>query len=52
MEIRIESYYDGWSINIGDKSFRWDHNEEDLGTIGIKKALEELGHKVEIEECY
>jgi hypothetical protein len=51
-EINIEQYSDGWCVKVDGKSFRWDHNDEDMGTEGIKKLLEYLGHDVEIEECY
>lgn len=52
MKIQIEYYADGWTIKIDDKRFRWDHNDHDMGTTGIKEALEYLGHEVEVEECY
>lgn len=43
-DITIEQYCDGW--------FRWDHNDEDMGTQGIKDLLTYLGHNVTVEECY
>lgn len=51
-DIVIEQYCDGWTVNIDGKRFRWDHNDEDMGTESIKKLLEYLGHTVTIEECY
>jgi hypothetical protein len=51
-DIEIEQYCDGWAVKVDGKSFRWDHNDEDMGTEGIKKLLEHLGHKVTVEECY
>jgi hypothetical protein len=51
-DIRIEQYCDGWTVLIDDKRFSWDHNDEDMGTDGIKKLLKYLGHKVTVEECY
>lgn len=51
-DITIEQYCDGWTVLVDGKRFRWDHNDEDMGTESIKKLLEYLGHKVEVEECY
>jgi hypothetical protein len=51
-DIDIELYCDGWKVNVDGKSFHWDHNDEDMGTVGIKELLEYLGHKVTVEECY
>lgn len=51
-EISIEWMCDGWTVNVDNKRFRWDHNDEDMGTESIKKLLEYLGHNVTIEECY
>ena len=51
-DIEIELYCDGWKVKVDNKNFRWDHNDEDMGTESIKKLLEYLGHKVSIEECY
>ena len=51
-DIEIELYWDGWTVKVDDKRFRWDHNDEDMGTEGIKKLLEYLGYKVTVEECY
>lgn len=50
--ITIEWYSDGWSILVDNERFRWDHNDEDMGTEGIKQLLEHLGHTVTVEECY
>jgi hypothetical protein len=50
-DITIEQYCDGWSVEVDGKRFRWDH-DEDMGTEGIKKLLEHLGHTVTVEECY
>jgi hypothetical protein len=51
-DIEIEQYSDGWAVEVDGKRFRWDHNDEDMGTEGIKKLLEYLGHNVTVEECY
>jgi hypothetical protein len=51
-DIQIEQYCDGWAVEVDGKRFRWDHNDEDMGTEGIKKLLEYLGHNVTVEECY
>ena len=51
-DIEIKLYWDGWAVKVDDKRFRWDHNDEDMGTEGIKKLLEYLGYKVTVEECY
>lgn len=51
-DIIIELYSDGWTVKIDGKWFRWNHNDEDMGTEGIKNLLEYLGHTVTVEECY
>ena len=51
-DIEIEQYCDGWAVKVDGKRFRWDHNDEDMGTKGIKALLEHLGHTVSIEEVY
>lgn len=51
-QIVIEQYCDGWCVEVDGERFRWDHNDEDLGTESIKALLEYLGHTVEIEEAY
>jgi hypothetical protein len=51
-DIAIEWYCDGWTVSVDGEKFRWDHNDEDLGTVALKALLEYLGHKVTIEECY
>lgn len=51
-DITIEQYCDGWTVEVDGKRFRWDHNDEDMGTEGIKKLLKYLGHNVTVEECY
>lgn len=51
-EIDIEQYCDGWTVKVDGKSFSWNHNDEDMGTEGIKQLLEHLGHTVTVEECY
>ena len=51
-EINIEQYCDGWAVEVDGKRFRWDHNDEDMGTEGIKNLLEHLGYTVNLEECY
>ena len=51
-DITIESMCDGWTVIVDRNRFSWDHNDEDMGTDGIKKLLEYLGHKVTVEECY
>lgn len=40
----------GWTIIINDKKFSWDHNDPDMGSLGILKLLEYLGFEVSIEE--
>jgi hypothetical protein len=51
-DIRIEQHCDGWVVEVDGMRFRWDHNDEDMGTEGIKQLLEHLGHTVTVEECY
>lgn len=51
-DIVIEQYSDGWTVEVDGNRFRWDHNDEDMGTDGIKKLLEYLRHTVTVEECY
>ena len=51
-DIEIEQYCDGWAVKVDGKRFGWDHNDEDMGTKGIKALLEYLGHTVSIEEVY
>jgi hypothetical protein len=51
-DITIEQYCDGWTVEVDGKRFRWDHNDEDMGTQGIKDLLTYLGHDVTVEECY
>jgi hypothetical protein len=51
-DITIEQYCDGWAVEVDDKRFRWDHNDEDMGTEGIKRLLEYLGYTVTVEECH
>ena len=51
-DICIELYCDGWSIEVDDRGFYWNHNDEDMGTVGIKALLEHLGYNVTLEECY
>ena len=50
--IEIEKYCDGWAVKVDGKRFSWNHNDEDMGTKGIKALLEHLGHTVSIEEVY
>jgi hypothetical protein len=51
-DVTIEQYCDGWTVEVDGKRFRWDHNDEDMGTEGIKNLLEHLGYTVNLEECY
>lgn len=51
-DIEIERFCDGWKVSIDGKSFHWDHNDEDMGTEGIKELLTYLGYNVTIEDCY
>ena len=51
-DIIIEQYCDGWCIEVDGNRFRWDHNDEDLGTESIKALLEYLGHIVTVEDIY
>jgi len=48
--IEIQRKCDGWTINVDDESFSWDHDNEDYGTESIKHLLEYLGHKVTVED--
>ena len=50
--IEIEQWCDGWTVKVDDSEFRWDHNDEDLGTESIKKLLQYLGHCVTLSERY
>jgi len=43
---------DGWHVQIDGKTFQWDHNDEDMGTTGIRQLLEHLGVEVTVEEWY
>ena len=43
---------DGWGIMIGDKTYRWNHNDDDMGTDGIRELLKDLGFEVKFEEWY
>lgn len=47
-DIVIEAYYDGWTIKVDDKCFRY--NIKDMGSANIKRLLEHLGYNVEIED--
>jgi len=51
-DITIEQYCDGWAVQVDDKRVSWNHNDENMGTVGIKELLEYLGHNVTVEECY
>lgn len=51
-DIEIERHCDGWKVNVENKSFHWDHNDEDMGTEGIKELLTYLGYNVTVEDCY
>lgn len=51
-DITIEWMCDGWTVIVDGKHFSWNHNDEDMGTEGIKELLTYLGHSVTIEECY
>ena len=53
VDIIIEWYADGWALTLPDGSrFRWDHNDEDMGTHAIKEMLECIGYTVRVEESY
>lgn len=55
VKFRIEWYCDGWAVYDTldkDRVARWDHNDDDMGTEGIKKLIEYLGHEAEVEEVY
>ena len=44
---------DGWCVIFPEgKRYRWNHNDEDMGTEGIIEMLKDLGFKVEFEEWY
>lgn len=51
-EVRIEQYCDGWTLHYKGKSYRWNHNDEDMGTEALEKFCKALGLTVEVEECY
>lgn len=54
MRLKIHWLYDGWYVTTEDGAElgKWDHNDEDMGTKGLKSVLEHLGHEVEVvEEC-
>jgi hypothetical protein len=50
--ISIEQYCDGWTVIYNDKRYSWNHNDEDMGTESIARLLTDMGHTVEVEECY
>ena len=50
--ITIEQYCDGWAVEVDDKRFSWNHNDENLGAESIKLLLDYLGYNVAIKECY
>ncbi len=52
MEVTILQYCDGWEIRVGNRVYRYDHNDEDYGAEALKVMFEDLGYKVELEECY
>ena len=47
---------DGWGIHLvidGEiKKYSWNHNDEDMGTDGIRELLKDLGFEVDFEEWY
>ena len=47
---------DGWGIHLvidGEiKRYGWNHNDEDMGTDGIRELLKDLGIEVTFEEWY
>jgi len=43
---------DGWGVIIGDKEYRWNHNDDDLGTDSLVKLLKDLGFDVTLEAWY
>lgn len=49
-EITILLRCDGWEIVVGNKSYTWDHNDNDMGTEAIAVLLTDLGYTVDIEE--
>ena len=50
--IKILLYCDGFDIVYEDQMFRYNHNDEDLGTQAIRELLEYLGFDVDLEESY
>jgi hypothetical protein len=49
-DIEIEHYCDGWTVKVDGQRFHWDHNDEDMGTEGIKNLLKYLGHNVTVAQ--
>jgi len=50
--IKIELYSDGFSILLDGVRYMYSHDDEDYGTEAFSEVLRQLGHNVEIEECY
>ena len=42
----------GWGIEINDRTFSWDHNEDDMGTKALVDAFEFLGYEVDLKDVY
>jgi len=51
-KIKIFWFCDGWEVKVGNRSYKWDHNDEDLGVIAFSTLLKDLGYEIEIEEVY
>ena len=49
---KVLQSYDGWTVVVKGKTYRWDHNEEDMGTKALMTMLTDLGYEPEFEEVY
>jgi len=50
--IKILWFCDGWEVKVGNRSYKWDHNDQDLGVNALSTLLKDLGYQIEIEEIY
>jgi hypothetical protein len=51
-EAKVFLSYDGWTVEVNDKTYGWDHNDEDMGTEALVKLLSDLGFDTTLEEVY
>lgn len=49
--IPVFSLYDGWEVEINNQTFRYNHNDEDMGAEVVAALLTALGFEAKIEEC-